>query len=61
MTGSPSYPSKPITFSEADAYTVYFPHNYALIITMHIDNYRVSRILVDSNSSVNILYESTLD
>jgi len=47
-------------FSEADAYTVYFPHSDTLIVTMHVNNYRVCRILVD-NSSVNILHGGALD
>jgi len=40
---------------------MHFPHNDSLIVTMHIDSCRICRILVDSGSSVNILYESALD
>jgi len=40
---------------------VHFPHNEALIVTMIIRNYRMSKVLVDGGSSVNILYESALD
>jgi len=61
MTGPLLTSSKPIMFSEADACVVHFPHNNALIITMHIDNGQVSRNLVDKGSSVNILYGGTLD
>ena len=61
LTGPPPTPSKPIVFLEADAHAVRYPHNDPLIITMHIGNRRVSRILVDGGSSVNIQYRSTLD
>ena len=56
LIGPSLTPSKPFIFSEVDAYVVHFLDNYALIITMHIDNYQVSRILVNSGCSVNILY-----
>ena len=46
---------------KADAYAMHFLHNDALIITMHIGKYQVSRILVDNGSSINILYGSVLD
>ena len=39
---------------------MHFPHD-ALIITMHIGSCQVSRILIDSGSSVNILYGSAMD
>ena len=48
-------------FSEANACAVHFSQNDALTVTMHIDNYRVSRILVDRGSSINILYGGVLD
>jgi len=48
-------------FSETHACAIHFPHNVALIVTMHIVNCQVSRILVDNESSVNILYRGTLD
>ena len=38
-----------------------FPTQYTVIVTMNIDNYRVSKILVDSGNSVNVLYWSALD
>jgi len=61
LTGSLLTPSKPIMFSKADACVVHFSHNDALIITLHIGNCRVSRIMVDSRSSINILYGVALD
>jgi len=36
-----------IFFSEADTYIVHFPHNDALVVTMHIGCCRVSKILVN--------------
>ena len=59
LTGPPLIPTKPIV--EKDAYAVHFPHNDALNVTMHIDNYRVSKMLVDNGSSVNILHGGALD
>ena len=40
---------------------MYFLHNDTLILTMIISNCRVSKVLVDGGSSVNILYEGALD
>ena len=40
---------------------VNFLYNDALIVTMNIDNSRVSRIPVDSWSNVNILYGGAVD
>ena len=56
LTSSPSSLGKPIYFSETDAYAVHFLHNDALVMAMHIGCYRMSKILVDRESSVNILY-----
>jgi len=57
----PSPLGRPIFFSKVDAYAVYFPHNDALVIIMHICCCRVLKILVDGGSSVNVLYGHTLD
>jgi len=54
-------PSKPISFSDSYTSTVHFSHNDTLIVTMLIDNCRVSKILVDRGSSVNVLYRGALD
>ena len=59
LTGSRSTPSRPSTFSDADTYAVHFLRNGALIVTMHLGNYRMS--LVDDESSVNILYGGALE
>jgi len=49
LTSSPSSLDRPI-FSEIDAYAMHFPHNGALVITMHIDYCRVLKILVDGGA-----------
>jgi len=61
LTGPPSTPSRQITFSDADAHNVLFLHNDALVVTMHIRNCRVSKIIVDAGSNINILYWSVVD
>ena len=61
LTRPPLAPSKPISFSDSDASVVHFSHNNALIIIMIISNCRMSMILVDGESTVNILYGGTLD
>ena len=61
LTGPLSTPSRSITYFDTDAHAVLFPHNDTLVVTMHIENCRVSKILVDAGSSVNILYGGALD
>ena len=56
LTGPPLAPSKPISFLDSNASVVHFPHNDALIITMFIDNCRMSKILIEGGSSIYILY-----
>ena len=43
LTSPPSSPSKPIYFSETDAYAMHFPHNDALVVIMHIGCRRMSK------------------
>ena len=61
LTRPPSPLCRPIFFSEVDTYVVHFSHNVALVVTMHIDCCQVSKILVDGETSVNILYGHALD
>jgi len=61
LISPPSSPGRPIFFSETDAYTMHFSHNDALVMTMHISYCRMSKILVDEESSVNILYRHAID
>jgi len=52
---SPFYISRWASFEE-DLYVLYFPHNDALVVTAHIRCCKVSKILVDGEGSINILY-----
>jgi len=61
LTHPPSPLSRLVFFSEEDAYTVHFSHNDALVVAIHIGCCKVSKILVDGGSSVNILYGHVLD
>ena len=61
LTGPPRFPSRPITFSEADAGGIRFPHNDALVITMCIGNCQISQILIGGGSSNNIIYGDILN
>jgi len=60
LTCPPSPLGRFIFFSEEDTYTVHVPHNDALFIVIHIGCCRVSKILVNRGSNVNILYRHAL-
>ena len=45
----------------ADTYAIHFPHNDTLVVTMLIDNYRMSKILVDCESCINVLNGGALN
>ena len=45
-----------IGFSEEDARRLHHPHDDALVVSIHIGDYNVHRVLVDNGSSANILY-----
>ena len=51
----------PLFFSEEDSYAMHFLHNDVLVVTTQIRRCKVSEILVDGESSVNILYGHALD
>lgn len=61
ITNSPLLSIKPITFSNEDVCGMYFPYNGALVIAIHIGNCKVAKVLIDTDSSVNIVYGQTLD
>ena len=45
-----------IGFSEEDARRLHHTHDDALVVSIHIGDYNVHRVLVDNGSSANILY-----
>ena len=53
--GHPPQPDN-IVFTEADASWVHNPYQDAMVITTEVANSLVHRLLVDSESAVNILY-----
>jgi hypothetical protein len=46
----------PVTFSEADIKLVSFPHTDGMVITTHVDKWDVTRVLIDNDSQVDILF-----
>ena len=44
-----------ITFRPEDGQHVQYPHNDALVISAHIQNFLVKRLLIDDGSAVNAL------
>ena len=50
--------TKEITFTNHDLEGVQLPHSDALVIKMHIGDFNVKRILINSGSSVEIMYDS---
>jgi hypothetical protein len=48
----------PITFSTQDVNLATFPHTDAMVLTIHIDRWDVSKILVDNGSRAEILFLS---
>jgi hypothetical protein len=48
----------PITFSAQDVNLASFPHTNTMVLTIHIDRWGVTKILVDSGSQAEILFLS---
>ena len=46
-----------IVFSEEDVYNTVQPHNDPMVISVQIANCRVHRVLIDTGSSVEILFK----
>ncbi|XP_048622678.1 uncharacterized protein LOC106393842 [Brassica napus] len=65
VTTSQKWPTKqtshiPITFSPDDAEGVHAPHNDPLLVVLGIGEYDVTKILIDTGSSVNLIFRGTL-
>ncbi|XP_033138789.1 uncharacterized protein LOC117129318 [Brassica rapa] len=50
----------PISFSTEDLVGVNFPHNDPLLVVLAIDKYDVTKVLIDTGSSVDIIFRETL-
>ncbi|XP_013608095.1 PREDICTED: uncharacterized protein LOC106314824 [Brassica oleracea var. oleracea] len=57
-TRPPSHPL--ITFSPDDAEGIYVPHNDPLLVVLGIGEYDVTKVLVDTGSSVDLIFRGTL-
>ncbi|XP_056864095.1 uncharacterized protein LOC130511224 [Raphanus sativus] len=64
-TTSQRWPQKqvddqPITFSSDDTLGVHLPHNDPLLVVFSVDKYDVTKVLIDTGSSVDIIFRETL-
>jgi hypothetical protein len=50
-----------ITFSSQDVKLASFPHTYTMVITVHIDRWDITKILVDNGSQAKILFLAAFD
>jgi hypothetical protein len=51
----------PIIFSSQDINLTSFPHTDAMVVTVHIDRWDVTKILIDNGSQAEILFLATFD
>jgi hypothetical protein len=51
----------PITFSVEDINLALFPHTNALVVTVYIDRWDITRILIDNGSQAEILFLSVFE
>jgi hypothetical protein len=51
----------PITFSSQDVNLASFPHTDAMVVTVHINRWDATRILIDNGSQVEILFLVAFD
>jgi hypothetical protein len=55
------WPHIPITFSTEDINLASFPHTDAMVVTVHINRWDVTRILADNGSQAEVLFLSTFE
>ena len=60
MPQVPHHPP-PIIFTEKDVEGISYPHDDALVITLKVATGKVVKTLIDSGSSFDIIFKSTLD
>jgi hypothetical protein len=51
----------PITFSAKDTNLASFPHTDMMVVTVHIDRWDVTRILIDNGGQAEILFLSAFE
>jgi hypothetical protein len=51
----------PLTFSAQDVNLASFPHTDAMVITIHIDRWDITKILIDNGSQTEILFLTTFE
>jgi hypothetical protein len=51
----------PITFSSQDINLTSFPRTDAMVVTVHIDRWDVTEILIDNGSQAEILFRATFN
>ncbi|KAF8051374.1 hypothetical protein N665_1738s0001 [Sinapis alba] len=56
----PTEASPQITFSAEDVVGVHMPHNDSLLVEVEIGDCTVTKVLVDTGSSVNLIFKNTL-
>ncbi|XP_024014024.1 uncharacterized protein LOC112088100 [Eutrema salsugineum] len=56
----PSYPATTISFSEDETVRIDTPHRDPLVIELTIRDHDVARILIDTGSSVDIIFRKTI-
>ncbi|XP_013632711.1 PREDICTED: uncharacterized protein LOC106338229 [Brassica oleracea var. oleracea] len=57
-TKSPNHP--PITFTPDDTAGIHIPHNDPLLVVLGIGEYDVTKVLIDTGSSVDLIFRGTL-
>ncbi|KAG7564288.1 Retrotransposon gag domain [Arabidopsis suecica] len=50
----------PITFTSPEAHRIQHPHNDALVVEVVMEDFDVERLLIDTRSSVNLMFLKTL-